>query len=147
MNRKLFFQNLLISLTLGGILLISFLLQPDSRGYGTHEKLFLPPCYLQFFFHIPCPACGLTTSFAYLAKGAWATAFHLHWMSPILFLAFIFLFVYSAFCLSKQKPFWKIFENKLTPYFSSFIILGMLAFWILKLAHNDTHSFAIRFFF
>ncbi len=147
MKRKLFLQNLLIALGLGGILIISYVLQPDPRGYGTHEHLFLPPCYMQFFFHIPCPACGLTTSFAYLAKGSWITAFHLHWMSPVLFLGFVFLFVYSIVCLWNQKPFWNLFENKLTPYFSSFIMVGMLVSWIVKIVHNDTHSFAIRSFF
>jgi hypothetical protein len=147
MNRKTFLQNLLISSILGGIFVFSYFLTPDPRGYGTHEHLFLPPCYFQFFFHIPCPACGLTTSFALLAKGEWQQAFHLHWMSPILFLIFAFLFIYSNLCLLFRKSFWNLFENKWTPYLSSFIILGMLTSWLIKLVYNDTHSFAIRSFF
>ncbi len=147
MNRKTLLQNLLITTAFAGIFVLSYSLTPDPRGYGTHEHLWLPPCYVQFFFHIPCPACGLTTAFALLAKGEWFQAFQLHWMSPFLFLAFAFLFVYSLVCLFSRKSFWNLFENKLTPYFSSFIILGMLLCWAIKLFHNDSHSFAIRSFF
>lgn len=147
MHRKLFLQNLMISLAFGGILSLSYFLIPDPRGFGTHERLWLPPCYFQFFFHIPCPACGLTTSFAHLSKGDWGTAFHLHWMSPLLFFTFIFLFIYSLFCLLKQKTFWKLFENKLTPYLASFIILGMLITWAVKLFHNEAYLLSIRSFF
>ena len=44
-------------------------LAPDSRGFGTHEKLGLPPCLLMEWFHVPCPGCGVTTSVALAAKG------------------------------------------------------------------------------
>ncbi len=146
MKIKTLLQNLLFTLGFGGILLLSFLLTPDPRGYGTHEHLFLPPCYIRFFFNIPCPACGLTTCFALLAKGHWREAFQLHWMSPFLFITFVFLFIYSLGCLFTQKAFWKLFENKFTPYASSVIILGLMICWFVKLLANDSHSFAVRFF-
>jgi hypothetical protein len=44
-------------------------LQPDSRGYGTHRQLGLPPCTVRLLFGIPCPSCGMTTSFASLMRG------------------------------------------------------------------------------
>jgi hypothetical protein len=41
---------------------LAFLVAPDPRGYGTHEKLGLPPCAMMKWFHVPCPGCGVTTS-------------------------------------------------------------------------------------
>lgn len=44
-------------------------LKPDPRGYGTHRRLGLPPCTCQAVFDIPCPTCGMTTSFANFVRG------------------------------------------------------------------------------
>jgi len=44
-------------------------LAPDARGFGTHEKLGLPPCVLMKWFHVPCPGCGVTTAVALAAHG------------------------------------------------------------------------------
>jgi hypothetical protein len=44
-------------------------LTPDARGHGTHEQLGLPPCTFYVIFQRPCPACGMTTSWAWLLRG------------------------------------------------------------------------------
>lgn len=63
----------------GGLFLIAgfclaFRLEPSPRGYGTHQQLGLPPCSIQFLFGIPCPSCGMTTSFAWYIRGQWGLA-------------------------------------------------------------------------
>lgn len=56
---------------LGPALLALFaaLVTPDPRGFGTHEKIGLPPCLMMKCFHLPCPGCGVTTSVALAAHG------------------------------------------------------------------------------
>lgn len=44
---------------------------PDPRGFGTHQRFGLPPCTFRLLFHISCPSCGMTTSFAHFVRGAW----------------------------------------------------------------------------
>lgn len=44
-------------------------LEPDPRGFGTHQRLGLPPCTFQSMFHLACPSCGMTTSFANFVRG------------------------------------------------------------------------------
>ena len=46
-------------------------LSPDSRGFGTHQQLGLPPCSFQQLFGVPCPSCGMTTSFSHFVRGQW----------------------------------------------------------------------------
>lgn len=43
--------------------------EPDERGFGTHEQLGLPPCSFRALTGVPCPSCGMTTSFAYVMRG------------------------------------------------------------------------------
>jgi hypothetical protein len=44
-------------------------LHPSELGFGTHEALGLPPCSAISWFGIPCPTCGMTTSWAHLVRG------------------------------------------------------------------------------
>jgi hypothetical protein len=49
-------------------------LEPDPRGFGTHQRLGLPPCTFIAMFEIPCPSCGMTTSFANFVRGRFVEA-------------------------------------------------------------------------
>ena len=48
---------------------VALWLEPDARGYGTHQGLGLPPCTVRVLFGIPCPSCGMTTSFSHFVRG------------------------------------------------------------------------------
>lgn len=39
---------------------------PDSRGYGTHEQLGMRPCGWPEHYGMPCPTCGVTTAACHL---------------------------------------------------------------------------------
>lgn len=54
---------------LAGLLVLGFLVDPDPRGFGTHEKLGLPPCRTIDWWGIPCPGCGVTTAVSLAARG------------------------------------------------------------------------------
>ena len=44
-------------------------LEPDPRGFGTHEQLGLTPCYFNEITGKVCPLCGGTTAWAYVLRG------------------------------------------------------------------------------
>jgi Protein of unknown function (DUF2752) len=50
-----------------------FLINPYPNGeaakMGVHQQLGLPPCTFQEVAQIPCPSCGMTTSFTLLMRG------------------------------------------------------------------------------
>jgi len=49
-------------------------LEPDPRGYGTHEQLGLTPCTFQALTGHVCPLCGGTTAWAHFVRGEIAEA-------------------------------------------------------------------------
>ena len=51
------------------VLVMAVWLRPDSRGYDTHTQLGLSACGFMQTTGLPCPTCGMTTSFAYMAEG------------------------------------------------------------------------------
>lgn len=57
------------ALGLGGLLALASRLEPDPRGFGTHEQLGLQPCAFAVLTGRLCPTCGMTTSFAWIARG------------------------------------------------------------------------------
>jgi Protein of unknown function (DUF2752) len=49
-------------------------LEPSPAGHGTHVQLGLPPCGFLALTGLPCPGCGLTTSFVHLLRGELSAA-------------------------------------------------------------------------
>lgn len=66
---------LLLASAASAVLTIARFLHPSPTGVGTHQQLGLPPCPFLAFTGWPCPACGLTTSFAYAAHLDFRLAF------------------------------------------------------------------------
>jgi len=59
---------------LAAALVLGLCVDPDPRGFGTHEQLGLAPCRTMEVIGIPCPGCGVTTSVSLLWHGdLWAS--------------------------------------------------------------------------
>jgi sugar phosphate permease len=60
----------------------------DARGQplrlGTHEQLRLPACGFYRATGLPCPTCGMTTSFSLCLHGDWHAAWQAHCLGPVL---------------------------------------------------------------
>jgi len=56
-------------LALVGVGVLGFVVDPDPRGFGTHEQFGLAPCRTMEWAGIPCPGCGVTTSVSLLWHG------------------------------------------------------------------------------
>jgi len=66
----------LVGVGLLACLSVATQLEPDPRGFGTHERLGLAPCQFRTLFGRPCATCGMTTAFAWMVRlepdRAWA---------------------------------------------------------------------------
>lgn len=63
-----------LGLVLATLLVTARLLTPSPTGSGTHMQLGLPPCSTVLYVGLPCPFCGMTTSWAWLTRGDFAHA-------------------------------------------------------------------------
>ena len=125
-NDQLQYGVLIVAAT--ALLAVARSLHPAERGFGTHQQLGLPPCIFLQLTGIPCPSCGLTTSFAHAA--------HLHWLAsfttqPFGFVAFL-LTVLSIPCvgyLIYRRIAW---ERVLHAPQSNRIMYALLALYLLS---------------
>jgi hypothetical protein len=49
---------------------------PSPTGIGTHTELMMAPCAFLARTGLPCPTCGMTTSFAWFVRGNWLASFY-----------------------------------------------------------------------
>ena len=67
------------------VLVIAAWLTPSPSGVGTHRaSLGMPPCNFLQTTGLPCPSCGMTTSFAWLARGNLAASAYVQPMGAVL---------------------------------------------------------------
>lgn len=93
-----------LALTSASVLIVARSLTPSASGVGTHTQLGLPPCGLLALFHVPCPACGLTTAFAHLAHGDVRASLAAHPLGLPLFVGLALLAVHGAIAGLRARP-------------------------------------------
>ncbi len=86
-------------------LALSVLLQPDPRGYGTHEQFSHVPCTFRLMTHLPCPLCGMSTSFAYMSRGLLWDAFRSSPFGPLLWALTVLSIPYSVWRAAGGRSF------------------------------------------
>ena len=113
------------------ILLLAQLLPPDSRGYGTHTRLLLPPCTFKLLTGLPCPFCGMTTGFAALAHGEWQAALRANIGAPLLYLTTWALGLAALWGLISNRPWLPLKLVELVT--QRFVVTGLLVLWTINL--------------
>ena len=86
------------------VILVARSLSPSPLGYGSHLQLGLPPCGLLIFSGVPCPSCGLTTSFAHLSRMQWTQGWQANPWGVFLFAGLIASLPFAAGAFLKAKP-------------------------------------------
>ena len=78
-------------------------LTPDGRGFGTHTQLTHGPCVFQWFTGLPCPTCGMTTSFAHMARFQVLRAVKVQPAGAVIFAAIVALIPMSVLCIAAGR--------------------------------------------
>jgi hypothetical protein len=114
------------------VLAVSRTLTPDARGFGTHEQLGLPACAFFAWTGIPCPTCGLTTSFAHCARGELSAAFEAHALGPLLFLGVAAIVPLGMWaCVGKSLP--QLSSARLSRL-GLIVLTSLLSYWLLRVS-------------
>lgn len=118
-NRPTGWLRVLLALIACGLLclfVVALRLEPDPRGFGTHQQLGLPACQFRSLTGLHCPHCGMTTSFSNIVRGRFDAAWQ---ANPLGIPLFTVLALSVPWCLATsvagrwigtQEPFrWLVF--------------------------------------
>jgi hypothetical protein len=100
----------------------------------THTQIGLPPCTFKRMFGVPCPSCGMTTSFALLMHGDPANSLRANAVGTLLAMFLLALIPWSLVSAVRGRAvFIQSMERALTVVVGVFLVL-MLARWLVVLA-------------
>lgn len=108
-------------------------LKPNPTGMSTHVGLHLQPCEFLNRTGLPCPSCGMTTSFAHFARGNLAGSFYVQPMGCLLAILAAATFWISGYIAVTGRPVQRMFRLLPTKYLLfSFLTFAMVA-WVWKI--------------
>jgi hypothetical protein len=123
-------------ITLGGaiaVLVVARSVEPSATGIGTHEQLGLPPCLFFKLTGLPCPSCGLTTSFAHAARLQFYDALVTQPFGLGVFFLTVLFIPLSCYLIYRRVPAERILYGRWSnPVLYTLVVLYSLG-WIYKI--------------
>lgn len=114
------------------VMLLAAWLRPDPSGMGTHRQLGFLPCGLVIATGIPCPTCGMTTAFAWMARGHIRTAFAAQPFGATLALAAAASAGLALAALVSGRA-WRVNWYRVSPgWVAATIAVSFVAAWLYK---------------
>lgn len=110
----------------------------QARLMGTHQLMGLPPCTFYRVSGLPCPSCGMTTSFALLIRGDIVNSLRANAVGTILAVLCLAIIPWSLasavlkrplFIVSMERAMLKIVIGFLVLMFLRWLIVLGLLFW------------------
>ena len=126
-------QYIALSCVSGVVLTIARVVSPSPNGFGTHQQLGLPPCFFHKLTGIPCPTCGMTTSFAHTVRLHFYEAFI---TQPFGMLACVLmaLLIPLSFVLMQRRVSWmKLITARGSDAVMYALLALFLAGWVYKI--------------
>lgn len=124
------------------VLTVAALATPNPSGVGTHaSSLHLQPCHFLASTGLPCPGCGMTTSFAWFVRGNLLASVYVQPMGAALAAVACATVWVGLYIAVTGRPVYRL--SRLVParyYLVPLFALGLLAWgWkiLLRLNHWD----------
>jgi len=124
----------LLAAIAASVIIAARMLAPSPSGLGTHLALGLPPCGFLAWSGLPCAACGLTTSFAHLARGELSAAVHANAMGVPLFAITIALVPLALRCAVRAESPFEVVDRFQLDRAAVVIVTALLLSWLVRLA-------------
>lgn len=116
------------------VLITATTITPDPAGHGTHTQLGLPPCGFLMATGLPCPGCGLTTSFSHMVRLQVAGAARANPFGVALFLVTFFTIPVAGWGMVRGLPVMDTLERL---HFEKVVVLlaaSSTVVWLIRLA-------------
>ena len=131
---------LAVALACLAVLIVAAYATPSPSGVGTHAaSLRMQPCHFLQTTRLPCPGCGMTTSFAWFVRGNVAASAFVQPMGAMLAALACCCVWAGAYVAVTGRPVYRLF--RLLPgryYLVPLLALGVLAWaWKVMLRLNN----------
>jgi hypothetical protein len=137
---ELWVRGTLLGIAVGlcGIFAIAVAIDPYKDGQvwlaETHRQLGLPPCTFKEITGMPCPSCGMTSSFALAVRGDLVHSALANWVGTLLALVCLAFIPWGFVCAVRGRlVLFRRIDNVLIYGVVGFVIL-MLGRWAFVLA-------------
>ncbi len=126
-----------LALGLTAVFAVAYWLDPyesdgSARRLGTHHQLGLPPCTFYRVTGLPCPSCGMTTSFALLVRGDVGNSLRANAVGTLLGLFCLTLIPWCVTAaLTGRTPFVRSMERAVTVVVLVFLGLMLLRWGVV----------------
>jgi hypothetical protein len=123
----------IVSLASLSVLVVALMLKPSLDGTGTHLQMGFQRCQFLRTTNLPCPSCGMTTSFTWFAHGHWLASLYVQPAGFALALACGALFWAGLYAAVTGSPLHRLLRQ-VPGIYSVPIILGFfIATWAWKI--------------
>jgi hypothetical protein len=128
-----------IAVFLVAVFTVAVLLNPynddgTARRMATHTELGLPQCTFYQITGLPCPSCGMTTSFSLLVRGDLVNSLRANCVGTLLAVVCLVLIPWNLACAFRGRWYFiRSLERSITLGLAIFLAL-MLLRWGLVLA-------------
>ena len=126
--------GLALAISAATVLVIASSLAPADQGLGTHRDLGLPACNWIVFMDVPCPTCGMTTSFSHSVRGQWASAFVAQPMGLVLCLVTAMVFLGGMVVAFTGAPLGRMVASAWNRWWTWGLIIALVLAWLWKIA-------------
>lgn len=97
--------------------------------HGSHTRLGMPPCEFYVAFGKPCPACGMTTSFALLMHGDVVNSLRANFVGTLLALFCLALVPWSLYISCRGRYLWVRSIERASLWAAGVVLALLLVRW------------------
>jgi hypothetical protein len=126
---------LAVAVSLGclSLLVIAARLTPSPDGLGTHRELHLQECGFLERTGLPCPSCGMTTSFAWFVRGNIAASLYVQPMGTVLAILCGMTVWGAAYVAATGRPLYRLVAGIPARYHALPLLVLALIAWAWKM--------------
>jgi hypothetical protein len=114
-------------------LVLAACLRPSPSGYGSHTELGLARCQFLERTGIPCPSCGMTTSWVWFAHGNIEASFYVQPMGTVLAVLAACTFWVALYCAVTGRPVYQLIRVIPSRYYFVPLLAMAIAAWGWKI--------------
>jgi hypothetical protein len=115
------------------VLVVATTLEPSPAGLGTHRDMGFPSCNFLSVSGIPCPSCGMTTSFAWFVRGNILASVYVQPAGAMLATFAGVTFWAGLYIAVTGKPVYRLLSRLPGPYFVLVPVGIGIAAWAWKI--------------